>query len=161
MTQTAPASTAEKMATYIAKTNTALATANQQLAEKQAAENALAGRAPAIADLLVAQGLIAPTQKQAAVTQLADPVAMQAIICNLLDRQKAAAPAPVVPPVGRGVPEKAASYGAYGATPASGEGLGSGNLFDPVFCGQGRSLNDPVIRRRSESLLKLAGVVRN
>ena len=159
MTQSAPAVPADKVAAYAAETQQALSFAQQQMAEKQAAEQALAANAPALAQALLDAGLIAPSQKQAAVAQLADPVALQTILNNVISRQKAAS-AVVAPAaaVGRGLPEKAASaYGVGGYADAD-SGRAKGTLTDPIVCGHGRSLNDPDVRRRSSALLKLAGI---
>jgi hypothetical protein len=160
MTQSAPAVPADKVAAYAAETQQALSFAQQQMAEKQAAEQALAANAPALAQALLDAGLIAPSQKQAALAQLADPVALQTILNNVISRQKAASAvvAPAVPAVGRGLPEKAASaYGVGGYADAD-HGRAKGTLTDPIVCGHGRSLNDPDVRRRSSALLKLAGI---
>lgn len=140
----------EKLANYVATTGKALAEAQQHISQAAQQQQKLAAQAPALADQLVQAGLIAPTQKVAAVTQLSDPAALQQILANVVaHQQKQAAAQPAS--LGAGVPTSG-TYDKQASTQAEGSADG---LF---VCGAPRNMSDPVVARRSEALLKLAGV---
>ena len=149
--------TPEQLAAHIQHSAQAIAVADQLLSKAAQTEQALQQNAPALADQLIALGYLRPDEKSAAVQKLSDPASIQLVLGNLLKQAAPKNAAPTSSPVGRGVTTKAAS--AYGI-PSRDEavGVGTGSLYDPIICGGNRSMNDPVVLRRSEGLRKLAGL---
>jgi hypothetical protein len=143
-----------KLANYVATTGKALAEAQTHIKQAAEQQQKLAAQAPALADSLVQAGLIASTQKAAAVAQLSDPAALQQILANVVAHQQKQAAAQPPTSIGAGVP----TNGAY-SKQASASDPGDAGSADGLFvCGAARHMDDPVIARRSGALYKLAGI---